>query len=199
MVGIVILDIVSGCIFAYGCRSDIKDTWDNLKLYKKNCELAKRCRMIEAAKNKLEAMAANNRIDRLNPDEKEIAEMSGMLGNGATAYFEKYNLQGINTSYNNSRTVSLIFVAAVAVTLFTFNHIPAKKVLGAMRNNNIVKASEYSKENKSLPGGIRGFDAMVTKGVLYITESNADKKLINEYNDGDLSTKEYKSERQKYT
>ena len=198
MVGIVILDIVSGCIFAYGCRSDIKDTWDNLKLYKKNCELAKRCRMIEAAKNKLEAMAANNRIDRLNPDEKEIAEMSGMLGNGATAYFEKYNLQGINTSYNNSRTVSLIFVAAVAVTLFTFNHIPAKKVLGAMRNNNIVKASEYSKENKSLPGGIRGFDAMVTKGVLYITESNADKKLINEYNDGDLSTKQYKSERQKY-
>ncbi len=198
MVGIVILDIVSGCIFAYGCRSDIKDTWDNLKLYKKNCELAKRCRMIEAAKNKLEAMAANNRIDRLNPDEKEIAEMSSMLGNGATAYFEKYNLQGVNTSYNNSRTVSLIFVAAVAVTLFTFNHIPAKKVLGAMWNNNIVKASEYSKENKSLPGGIRGFDAMVTKGVLYITESNADKKLINEYNDGDLSTKEYKSERQKY-
>lgn len=97
-------------------------------------------------------MAANNRIDRLNPDEKEIAEMSGMLGNGAITYFEKYNLKGTNTSYNNSRTVSLVFVAAVAVTLFTFNHIPAKKVLGAMWNNNIVKASEYSKENKSLPG-----------------------------------------------
>lgn len=39
---------------------------------------------------------------------------------------------------------------------------------------------------------------MVTKGVLYITESNADKKLINGYNDDDLSIKEYKSERQKY-
>lgn len=67
-----------------------------------------------------------------------------------------------------------------------------------MWNNNIVKASEYSKENKSLPGSIRGFDLMVTKGVLYITESNADKKLINGYNDDDLSIKEYKSERQKY-
>ncbi len=196
--GLVILDVVSGCVFAYGCRPDFRDTLSNLKLYRKNSELTKRSRLIGATKNKIEAMAANNRISELNSAEKEIVQMSGLQENGVNAYFEKYNLKGINSSYEKSRTAALIFVAAVAATLFTFNHVPAKKVLGAMWNNNIVKASEYSQENKTLQDGIRRFDSMVTKGVLYITESNADKKLINEYNSGDLSTKEYKSERQKY-
>ena len=198
MVGLIILDIISGCIFAYGCRSDIKDTLDNLKLYKKSCELAKRSRMIESIQNKLGVMAANNRIGKLDSDEKEIVQMSGMLGNGANTYFEKYNLKGINSSYNNSRTASLMFVAAVAIVLFMFNHIPAKKVLGAMWNNNIVKASEYSQESMAMHGVMRAFNSKVTKGVLFITESNADKSLINPYNAGDIDTKKFKQQRQKY-
>lgn len=198
MIGLVVLDMISGCIFSYGCRLDLKDMWDNIKLYKKGCELSKRSRIIEATQNKLEAMVANNRIGRLASDEKEIAKMSGLLGKGASIYFEKYNLKGIESSYNESRTAKLIFVSAVAMVLFMFNHIPAKKVLGAMWNNNIDKASSFSQESVKMHGVMRAFNLKVTKGVLFITESNADRSLINPYNAGDINTKQFKSKRQKY-
>ena len=74
--------------------------------------------------------------------------MSGLQENGVNAYFEKYNLKGINSSYEKSRTAALIFVAAVAATLFTFNHVPAKKVLGAMWNNNMLRRASIHRKIK---------------------------------------------------
>ena len=63
----------------------------------------------------------------------------------------------------------LCLVGIIGLSLFLFSRIPARKVLGAILQDNIEQAEIYSKEDELLPDMVKSIDKKVTSGVLYIT------------------------------
>ncbi len=195
---VMIIDFVFGCSLLFGCKGDFKDTCNNLKHYKKNQELIRSIKLIDALTIKLSNATQNQRLVLLDAEEKEIVKISGSTGNSAKMYIEKHHLSSKVLSYKMSRSFTLFFAGVIGLMLLVFSHIPAKNVLGAMFDNNIELAEVFSESRQSLPYVIRSIDKKVTNGVLFVTESNAKIGLIDQYNSEEIDDKQFENRRKAY-
>ncbi len=195
---VVIVDLVLGCILMLRHERDLRISWENLRLYKKNKELRLRAIVIDQMVSKLISAKKSKRIEILNSREKEIISLSRCKDNSANVYIAKYDLSCDNSSYRRCRPIALFFAGLIWGTLFMFNHIPARNVLGAMLNNNIEQAEVYSRSNESLPNIVKVINDKITYKVLAITEDEATKELMNQYNLGKIDNEKFKKERTVY-
>ena len=195
---VIIADFVFGGALLLGCRGDLKDAWDNLRLYQKNAKLTRKVRFIDAMLNKLSNAQRSKQLVFLDNEAKEIVNVSGSTDCNVKQYIEKHHLRCWNMGYKTNRSFILCLVGIIGLSLFLFSRIPARKVLGAILQDNIEQAEIYSKEDELLPDMVKSIDKKVTSGVLYITETNIRDMLFEKYNSDTINTNQFTDQRTKY-